>query len=214
MQLSPSPWRYNASSGYVSDAAGRVVVWTDKPADGETIARTPEMVELLWALVSGEGRSTDQIIDMAAAICHQLGGAGGDVEELPQRGDPGGPALPDLRHRAKRARAEGLLPGRARGGGAMKPDKAFWHAVADRVEQGWCQGAYFDGEANCLLGAIAWYFGWNTDSCIFSDQPEFMRAVRVIEAKVGSVVNWNDAPGREKYEVVDLCRKLAEEAPL
>ena len=94
MQLSPSPWRYNASSGYVSDAAGRVVVWTDKLADGEAVGRVPEMVGLLWALVSGEGRSTDQIIDLAAAICHQLGGAGGDVEELPQGAIPVDPRCP------------------------------------------------------------------------------------------------------------------------
>lgn len=75
--------------------------------------------------------------------------------------------------------------------------------AAELLERdGWCQGAYFDGNSACTIGALM--------DAAADIQDRNAAIYRLKDALDGwNIFNWNDAPGRTKEEVVAKLRAVA-----
>lgn len=94
-------------------------------------------------------------------------------------------------------------------------------AVRKLIEQGWTQGHYarnaegdvadlMDNDACtfCLRGAIYRVTGY--------DEGKYLPIIQLLNSRVYSfpgIINWNDAPGRTKAEVLDLIDETLETLP-
>lgn len=91
----------------------------------------------------------------------------------------------------------------------MTPEEILAKA-ADRVEQGWCQGALNDGRGNlCVLGALHYAVGKH--SSLGERAPEWYRAFWAVNQEAQAegyfdMVDYNNTPGRVKEEVSTLVR--------
>jgi hypothetical protein len=82
-------------------------------------------------------------------------------------------------------------------------------AAADLLEKpgAWTQGIWVDHKGClCIEGAIATVVGIHP-SDVYSHPASIE-----LEARIGSLVDWNDAPGRTQAEVVTALRQAARQA--
>lgn len=93
-------------------------------------------------------------------------------------------------------------------------------AARERIEKGWCQGTYArrsDGTPadHADPGTVAWCASgalWNDASPC--DLEVYADAAAVLESYLPrdlEIEDWNDAPGRDKAEVLNLFDKAIEE---
>ena len=78
-------------------------------------------------------------------------------------------------------------------------------------EWDWCQGQARDGDAFCVMGAIAFVTGEDfMNGCILDGSPRFHAAADAFVRLEPRGADWNDEPGRTKAEVVARLREAAE----
>ena len=79
------------------------------------------------------------------------------------------------------------------------PGRALLLKAANMIEtHGWIQGAASNGHGFCALGAI----------CLTGEN--YCAAIDALHRIVPQIMDWNDAPGRTKEEVIATLRKAAE----
>ena len=90
---------------------------------------------------------------------------------------------------------------------ALKPWQTILLYAADTIERkGWCQRHLIDVKGRiCAIGAIneAWYLAQTFD------MGEVVLAQEKLQKVVGPIVEWNDAKGRTKSQVVETLRYVA-----
>lgn len=84
----------------------------------------------------------------------------------------------------------------------------FLRKAADVLERdGWCQGTHTDPYGRrCAFGALQVARAY---SDIRDDGS--LKVYRLLHERTGGVIDWNDAPGRTKQEVLALFRNTADE---
>lgn len=84
--------------------------------------------------------------------------------------------------------------------------------AADVIEvRGWCQRTLETGDGRvCMEGAISVACGVLGHPSV---GPQYSNALCAVGLHLGNLIpyRWNDAPGRDKYEVIDLLRTVAKE---
>jgi hypothetical protein len=77
--------------------------------------------------------------------------------------------------------------------------------AADYIEKyGWCQHSHSKAGTVCLWGAICEANGGDGRLC----DDAYDKVETFLQNPIGAI-NWNDAPGRTKDEVIALLRKAA-----
>src|SRR5436190_338358 len=101
----------------------------------------------------------------------------------------------------------------------MKPSVLLAKAKRVIQEKGWCQHEYHkEGDGYCIFGAVGIAKGIGDDGATPDDLRYITKAIGVVANPffwTHPVVNWNDAPGRTKRQVLsvfDKAIKLAKKA--
>ena len=88
---------------------------------------------------------------------------------------------------------------------------AVLQAGRDRIEQGWCKGAFARGKTGReveMAGRAA--VAWCVLGATYGDFPAWDQLAKAAEVSVNQLARWNDAPTRTQQDVVDLYDRAIE----